>query len=110
MVNPTLDALIRTEEDTVEKILNSMVDEKNVAMKTDINQPLNLTRLEIIAQMFEDENLPKCALIIRQFVVLYRINRVSYKRQSRKEIIRALIGIEDSERSLNQKLSTPPTK
>jgi hypothetical protein len=87
-----------------------MVDEKNVAMKTDINQPLNLSRLEILAQMFEDEGLPRCALIIRQFVVLYRINRVSFKRQSRKEIIKALIGIDDSERTLNQKLSSPPTK
>jgi len=104
------DDLLRTEEESFEKILISLLEEDNVAMKTEIQKPLNLTRLECLAGWLKAEKMKKSAKLIETFVLSYRINMVSNKRQSRKEIIAALTEGLKEERSATEKLTQPPEK
>jgi hypothetical protein len=104
-----LDGLVQVDEDSPEKILISMVDEKNLPMKTDIEKPRAMSQLEFLASWLEIENAPDSAELVKKYVQFFKVNRVSYKRKSREEVIRGLIGIEqNNERSLTQKLTASP--
>jgi hypothetical protein len=103
-----LDGLVQVDEDSPEKILISMVDEKGLPMKTDIEKPRAMSQLEFLAEWLKLENAPESADMVEKYVGFFKRNRVSYKRKSREEIIRGLIGIEqNNERSLAQKLTSP---
>ncbi len=84
------------DEETVEKILVQLLDEKNLEMKTDIPVPLALTRLEVLGDYVDSEfkrvglENSVTAKLITTFARKFRVNRVSYDRKSREEIIRAL--------------------
>jgi hypothetical protein len=97
------------EETTPDKILNSLLDEDNVAMKTEIAKPLTLTRFEALAKWCKDEKMHKCTKTLLDFVFNFRRNMVSYNRQSRKEIISALTESFKEERRLTDKLMSAPS-
>ena len=116
-----LDGLFQTQDDTLEKILLKMIDEQGVSMKTHIKNPLCLTKLETLAEVFkfESESLSnpesvrqearECYDILVLFIRMYRINMVSYDRKSREEITRAIEGLERKDRSLADKLMSKET-
>jgi transcription initiation factor IIE alpha subunit len=120
MASP-LEGLFQTQDDTLEKILLKMIDEKGVSMKTHIKNPLCLTRLETLAEIFklESTNLSNSEDvkeeskeiydILAVFINMYRINMVSYDRKSREEITRAIEGLERKDRSLADKLMSKET-
>jgi hypothetical protein len=115
-----LDDLFQTSDESFEKILLTMLDEKGISTKTEIHKPLNLTRLETIAQWLRIEatsaspeeaiELIACAELIEGFVKKYRINMVSFNRKSRLEVIQALTEGLKEERSLADKLISKETK
>jgi hypothetical protein len=98
------------EEQSPMQILNSLQDKENVEMQTEIQQPLNLTRLETLAKWCGDEKAPDSQTTLMTFVNDYRINMVSFDRKSRKEIITALTESIKEERKLSDKLMTLPEK
>jgi len=98
------------EEQSPMQILNSLQDKENVEMQTEIQQPLNLTRLETLAKWCGDEKAFDCQTTLNTFVYDYRINMVSFDRKSRKEIITALTESIKEERKLSDKLMTLPEK
>lgn len=98
------------EEQSPMQILNSLQDKENVEMQTEIQQPLNLTRLETLAKWCGDEKAPNSKATLLDFVNDFRINMVSYDRKSRKEIITALTESIKEERKLADKLMTMPEK
>jgi len=98
------------EEQSPMQILNSLQDKENVEMQTEIQQPLNLTRLETLAKWCGDEKAPDSKATLLDFVNDFRINMVSYDRKSRKEIITALTESIKEERKLADKLMTIPEK
>lgn len=106
-----LDGLVQVEEDSPEKILISMVDEKNLAMKTDIEKARAMSQLEFLGAWLEIEDAPDSAELIAKYVQFFKVNRVSFKRKSREEVIRGLIGIEqNNERTMGQKLTATQEK
>jgi hypothetical protein len=98
------------EEQSPMQILNSLQDKENVEMQTEIQQPLNLTRLETLAKWCGDEKAFSCQATLTQFANDFRINMVSFNRQSRKEIITALTQALEDERKLSEKLMSAPVK
>jgi hypothetical protein len=99
------EGLFQTQDETLEKILLLMLDDsKGLPMKTDIANPLNLSRLETIAFVFRQDGYTEVAEVLEFFVLKYRVNRVSFNRKSRSEIIQAIEGLKKEERSLADKL------
>ncbi|MFO7677198.1 MAG: hypothetical protein R6V50_02275 [Thermoplasmatota archaeon] len=85
-----LDELYVREDDSLEKILNKLLDDTNIELKTEIHKPINLTRLEILGMWLEIEKLTKSSKLVNAFVLFYRKNMVSFDRKSRTEIISAI--------------------
>lgn len=99
------DGLISMQEkDSLEQILNSMLNPENIEMKTEIQRPTNLTKLKILSIWLRNEGMINCANMIDAFIYEFRVNMVSNKRQSRKEIISALTPNLQPERSIEDKL------
>ena len=98
------------EKDSLEQILNNMLDADNVEMKTEIQKPTNLTKLWILAEWLETENCPDTAALIKLYILQFRINMVSFKRKSRAEIIAALTPGLQQERTISEKLVEQPEK
>jgi hypothetical protein len=98
------------EEQSPMQILNSLQDKENVEMQTEIQQPLNLTRLETLAKWCGDEKAFESQTTLTQFAKDFRVNMVSFNRQSRKEIITALTEALEDERRLSEKLMSAPVK
>ena len=99
-----LEGLIQTQDETLEKILLKMIDEKGVPMKTHIKNPLALSKLELLAKVLRLEGAIDVADILDAFIQMYRVNMVSFDRKSRTEIISAIEGLKRDERTLADKL------
>lgn len=93
------------DKNSLEEILNNMLNSDNVEMKTQIQKPTNLTKLAILAQWLESEGMIETAKMINRYIFEFRINMVSFNRQSRKEIIAALTPNIQAERNLIEKLT-----
>jgi hypothetical protein len=100
--------LISENEESFEKILLALLDKENLTMKTEIQKPLNLTRLYIFGAWLKAEKMDRCSQLIDSFIQKYLEFMVSNKRQSRKEIIQALTEGMKSERTLREKLTEKP--
>lgn len=116
MADENYSELTAIEELTDIKILSELLNDKDISLKTELKNPLAITRLEIFAMCidtefsrhgitsnFEKEEVTTCAEIIMKFVNIYKQNMVSYKRKSRKEIIEAIANLKKEERSFTDK-------
>jgi hypothetical protein len=103
------DGLFESEEDSKEKILLQMINPDDVAPKTEIQRPLNLARMKMLAVWCRQEGLNECADFIEDaFIEPYLIYMISKDRQSRKEVFGALTEAFKEERSLGEKLASKP--
>jgi hypothetical protein len=102
------DDLMKSEEpESFEKILVSLNDKEKVETQTEIQNPLNITRLQIFGVALKSSNKPLCAELIESFCLMYKINMLSHNRKSREEIIAALtVGLKEN-RNMMDKLSNP---
>ena len=98
------------EKDSLEQILNNMLDPENIEMKTEIQRPVNLTKLKMLSIWLRNEGMINCANMIDAFIYEFRVNMVSNKRQSRKEIISALTPNLQEARTIEEKLTSQPEK
>ena len=105
-----LDELVRIEEESYQKILSDMLSEEHIKTKTEIRKPLAMTRLEMSGVWLESEGMTESAKFIELFAEKFRINMISNNRQSRKEIIQALTEGLKQERTMGEKLTSPPEK
>ncbi len=99
-----LGGLISANEETFEKILVKLLEKDNVEMKTEVPEPLKLTQLDILGVWCGLEDCPNSSAMISAFCLWFRINMVSNKRQSRKEIVQALSEAFKTERTMTEKL------
>lgn len=86
-----LEEMFKGHDKTPEMILSEMIDSHDIEMKTEISQPINLSKLFVVGQCLKDEGYTKAGERIHDFISKYLLYQVSYNRQSRKEIIEALI-------------------
>jgi len=105
-----LDELLVDKEESLEKILVALLDDENIEMKTEIQKPLNLTRLKVLSVWLKNHDMTKSAQMIDSFIAYYLVYMVSKGRMSRKEIISALTDGLKEERGFKQKLFAPKTK
>lgn len=96
------------ESDSMQKILVSMMDPKNIETKTEIELPLPLAQLYTMAMVLKLEGVEELADIIIKFIDRYLVYMVSRDRQGRKEIIAALTEGLREERKLREKLTSNP--
>ena len=89
---------------SLENILLDLINEAKVNMITDVQQPRNLTRIEILANAYEARGFPRDAKLLRSFVNLYKVNMVSHKRGSRIEMRDMISAGLQREKSLEEKL------
>lgn len=95
---------------SLQEILSNLIDgEENLDLKTDIENPLNLARLYLYSVILEKYEMKKSSELIETFINKFLRYRVSNKRKSREEIIKAISGMLDRMQtriSLSERLTT----
>lgn len=74
----------------VNTILNKLLTNDDIALKTELHNPLAIAQLKTLADYLESIKLKKCAATINNFITAYCEFMVSYKRQGRLEIAKAV--------------------
>jgi len=94
---------------TYQQILNSLLDgSKNLDLKTHIESPQKLAGLNILEKFSNELKLNETSRILRKFLRIYLRYMISYKRESRKEIVNAVRSMFESSKvslSLSEKLT-----
>ena len=79
-----------------EKILNNLLDGgQNLALKTEIHNPKDLTSLEMQGNYLTQLNMRKSGRNIANWIKIYLANMVSYKRKSREEVSHVLASLRE---------------
>lgn len=77
-----------TDDDTTDwKILDKLLDKSDIEMKTEIPNPLAITKLRCIAAELNRRGMPKAGQILTDYCDNYLLNMVSFKRKRSSEII-----------------------
>lgn len=89
--NP-LDDLLNKGDVTLDAhtILNKLLTNDDIALKTELHNPLALAQLKTLAEYFKSINFINCEKTINAFIEAYCEYMVSYKRQGRLEITKAV--------------------
>ena len=85
-----LDELMPDPEITQEQILEHLLTPDDIQLKTDLRDPLTVTRMQTHTMMSMDKGFTRCADLTATIVDNYMLNMVSYKRQSRGEVVTVL--------------------
>ena len=94
------------EESNTFKVLDSMLDGKNVETKTELEVPLSMARLLLIADWIDDAGMTRAANRIKNFGKSYMTLVISKDRKSRSEVIAVLAETMKEERNMKQKLTS----
>jgi len=109
--------LLQNESESMERILASLMkSDTHISLKTDLPNPLNVAKIQVIAEWFEKEgkrlnnqDFKECAVIIRAFIKFYMEDMVSNKRMGRREIIEGVKARIEAEREKTGWLGHSPT-
>ena len=102
----SFDGLENYEESNTFKVLDSMLDSKNVKTKTELEVPLKMAQLLLIADWVEDAGMDRAAKKIKNFAESYMTLVISKDRKSRSEVISVLAETMKEERNMKQKLTS----
>lgn len=81
------------ENASFEQILNELLSTDNLDLKTEIKDPLALTRLKTYSDYWRSIGLVKTSDYLDNFILKYLTYMVSYQRQRSKEIVSAVSSI-----------------
>lgn len=106
---PFLDNLFQADDelDSV-KILAKLLEQTDLEMKTEIKNPLALTRLYLIGQYLDGMGFERTASSIKVFIDQYLLYMVSKDGNRAKQIVEALSNIKANDRMISEKLMGPP--
>lgn len=89
--NSVFDELTEGNDISLQQILNNLLDGKhNLDLKTQIIKPKILASLKVFAELLGKIKYPKSQTVLESFIKTYLRYMVSFDRQSRKEIIKAV--------------------
>jgi len=71
-------------------LLGSLMDTKDIELKTEISNPLNLTRLKTVGVWCKQQNIPGGQDSIDKFIDAYLKYMVSHQRRGRLEVVKAI--------------------
>lgn len=86
---------------TLKQILNTLLDKKDLELKTEIHNPRYLAILKMWSIHLKERKYPLSSLTIKTFIELILLYMVSYKRQRVKEVIHALSYLLEKEKELS---------
>jgi len=87
--------LLESKETKLEDILSNLINKQDIELKTEIHNPLVISALDVLAITLKENNLNISSNILSNFLLWFRINMISYKRLSRHEIIKGIIGLRE---------------
>ena len=76
-------------------LVSSLAKKEDIELKSDLNNPMAITRLVNWAIWAENSGFTGTKTIVDQFIKDYLMFRVSYNRQGRSEIVRAISAINE---------------
>lgn len=76
-----------------QEILNNLLDKTDLDLKTQIQRPKDLATLKTLALYFKSLELTESGDLLILFIEILNTYMVSFNRESRKEIIRAISNI-----------------
>ena len=86
-----IEKFIESNDITVQEILNNLLDgTENLDLKTQIFKPKQLSALVSIGEYLKNNECNESSKLIYNFIEKYLRYMVSFKRESRKEIIKAI--------------------
>ena len=108
MSNSVFDDLIESHDVSLQQILNNLLDgTKDLDLKTQIFKPKQLASLKILTELLGKLKYSESNKMLESFIKTFLRYMVSYDRQSRKEIIKALSSlIETENKELGKRLTT----
>ena len=82
----------KSDNASLEKIMDKFIvmDDKNLILRTDLENPINFTRLKLIEETMRGLGLKRSSKSIKTFCDWYIKSRVPYKRLSWKYIFNAI--------------------
>jgi len=101
--------LSEVEDITIQQILNNLLDgQKNLNLKTQVDNPHNLSALFLTAEVLEslDKEFEECANIIKNYIKIRNEYMVSKGREGRREIIKAISSFKKEVDGSESKIST----
>jgi hypothetical protein len=87
--------LLESKELRLEDILSNLINRQDVELKTEIHSPLIISALDVLAISLKENKLENSSNLLSNFLLWFRINMISYKRLSRHEIIKGIIGLRE---------------
>lgn len=92
------DEIIPYDDVSLHQILNNLIDGKsNLDLKTQIIRPKQLASLKVFSNLLDQLKYKKSNKILESFITIYLRYMVSFERQSRKEIIKAVSSLFERE-------------
>lgn len=95
-------------DESFEKILRALMESKDIELKTEIPNPLGLAKLKALSVYLKAEKYKDSSGTINAFIEYFLKYMVSNKREGRKEIVQAISEGLKREKSIGEKLTTPP--
>lgn len=92
------------EGDSVEQILRDLLNDKNIELKTELKNPLMMSKARLLVTWCRAEGLTTTADLLEAFIEFYVRDMVSYNRSSRTEITQAIAEIMKRDQGLKQRL------
>ena len=85
------ESMIPGDDLSSERILDKLTTvDKNIAVKTELVNPLSIARLQAYAKWCKNEEMTIASNIITDFIKDYMVDMISNKRKGRLEIIHAI--------------------
>jgi len=89
------DIFDNVENTSFEQILNELLSAEDIELKTEIIDPVALTRMKAYSDYWRSIGLTKTADFLDGFIQKYLLYMVSYKRQRAQEIVGAVSALVD---------------
>lgn len=72
------------------QLVSSLMTLENIELKSEVNNPLNLTRLKLFGRWAASEGISGADKAVDEFIEYYLRYYVSHRRQGRLEVVRAI--------------------
>ncbi len=99
-----LDEMDEDNDISLNQILNNLLSaEQNLELKSHVFRPKELAVLDVLANDLKSKGLPISSKVLKDFINMYLKYMVSFKRLSRKEVIKALSSMIPEEEDISAK-------
>ena len=100
------DGMDEVDDISFQQILNNLLNaENNLNLKTQVNKPKQLASLFILSKYLEKNNFENSGKLLESFINIFLEYMISYRREGRKEVIRALTNLIETEKHRISKLT-----